>query len=101
MPRQTLDDDETPRRRRGAKAVAIAAEEERGQVLRLLLHSPKDTLAGLVAVAAVSAIVATLTTRATTSSTSSRSHWPSDSFVSRSLSRMVWCAIASAKFRPQ
>lgn len=46
-----------PRRRRGAKAVAIEPEEERGFVLRVLLHSPKDTVAGLLAVAAVCAIL--------------------------------------------
>ncbi|MHC2257808.1 hypothetical protein ACVILK_007500 [Bradyrhizobium embrapense] len=57
MPRQTLDDDETPRRRRGAKAVAIAAEEERGLFLRLLLHSPKDLVAGLLATSAIVAIL--------------------------------------------
>jgi hypothetical protein len=45
-----------PRRRRGAKAVAIEPEEERGFVLRVLLHSPKDLLAGLLAAAAVCAI---------------------------------------------
>lgn len=33
-------------------------ETERNLVMRILLHSPKDTLAGLVAVAAVTAIVA-------------------------------------------
>jgi len=52
-----LDDDETPRRRRGAKAVAIAAEEERGLVLRLLLHSPKDLVAGVLALSAIVAIL--------------------------------------------
>ncbi|MFB9268802.1 peptidoglycan-binding domain-containing protein [Bradyrhizobium erythrophlei] len=57
MPRQTLDDDETPRRRRGAKAVALEAEEERGLVMRLLLHSPKDMVAGLLAASAVVAIL--------------------------------------------
>src|SRR6267378_3499873 len=46
-----------PRRRRGAKAVAIDAEEERGFALRILLHSPKDMLAGALAVAAVVAIL--------------------------------------------
>jgi hypothetical protein len=45
-----------PRRRRGARAVAV--EEERGLLMRILLHSPKDTVAGLLAVAAISAIVA-------------------------------------------
>ncbi len=46
-----------PRRRRGAKAVAIEAEEERGPVMRLLLHSPKDMVAGLLAASAVVAIL--------------------------------------------
>lgn len=45
-----------PRRRRGGKAVAL--EEERGLLLRILLHSPKDMVAGLLAVGAISAIVA-------------------------------------------
>lgn len=44
-----------PRRRRGAKAVAV--EEERGLLMRLLLHSPKDMIAGLLAMAAIGAIV--------------------------------------------
>jgi Putative peptidoglycan binding domain len=55
------DDDETPppRRRRGAVAAAIEPEvgTKRGLALRMLLYSPKDTLAGLIAFAAVSAIV--------------------------------------------
>ena len=46
-----------PRRRRGAKAVAVEAEE-RGLLMRILLHSPKDMVAGLLAAAAISAIVA-------------------------------------------
>jgi hypothetical protein len=50
-------DDEMPRRRRGAKAVAVEAEE-RGLLIRILLHSPKDMVAGLLAAAAISAIVA-------------------------------------------
>jgi putative peptidoglycan binding protein len=49
-------DDEMPRRRRGAKAVAV--EAERGLLMRILLHSPKDMVAGLLAAAAISAIVA-------------------------------------------
>jgi hypothetical protein len=48
-------DDERPRRRRGARAVAV--EEERGLLMRVLLHSPKDMVAGLLAVATISAIV--------------------------------------------
>jgi len=47
-----------PRRRRGAAAAAIAAYTERGLLLRILLHSPKDVVAGLLAFAAVSAILA-------------------------------------------
>lgn len=45
-----------PRRRRGARAAAV--EAERGLAMRILLHSPKDTVAGLLAFAAVSAILA-------------------------------------------
>jgi hypothetical protein len=47
-----------PRRRRGTRAVAIEADAERGLVMRVLLHSPKDMVAGALAFAAVSAIVA-------------------------------------------
>src|SRR5262245_18177546 len=46
-----------PRRRRGAKAVAVEADE-RGLLIRIFLHSPKDMVAGLLAAAAISAIVA-------------------------------------------
>lgn len=56
MPRQTDMDDEKPRRRRRA-AAAVAAEPERGLILRVLLRSPKDTLAGAAAFAAVAAII--------------------------------------------
>jgi len=44
-----------PRRRRGH---AAAVETERGFAMRMLLHSPKDVVAGLLAFAACSAIVA-------------------------------------------
>ena len=44
-----------PRRRRGG---AAAVEPERGFAMRMLLHSPKDLAAGLLAFAGVSAIVA-------------------------------------------
>lgn len=58
MPRRTDDDDETPRRRRrSAKAAAIEAEEERGLVMRIFLHSPKDVVAGLIAATAICAIL--------------------------------------------
>jgi hypothetical protein len=47
-----------PRRRRRAGAVAIDADEaERGFALRVLLHSPKDLVAGMLAFAAITAIV--------------------------------------------
>jgi hypothetical protein len=53
-----LEDDDRPRRRRGA-AAAVAVEEtaERGLVMRMLLHSPKDMVAGMIAAAAVIAII--------------------------------------------
>ncbi|MGY8636890.1 peptidoglycan-binding protein [Bradyrhizobium sp. 14AA] len=57
MPKKPAKDEAAPRRR-GAKAAVIDVETERNLVMRVLLHSPKDTLAGLVAVAAISAIVA-------------------------------------------
>ena len=44
-----------PRRRRGS---TTAAETERGLAMRMLLHSPKDMVAGLLAFAACSAIIA-------------------------------------------
>ena len=55
MPRQIAADNDRPRRRRGANAVAI--EAERGFAMRVLLHSPKDMVAGALAFAAVSAII--------------------------------------------
>jgi Putative peptidoglycan binding domain len=59
VPRRIDDDDEMPRRRRrGAKAAAIEVEEARGLVMRILLHSPKDMVAGLLAAAAICAILA-------------------------------------------
>lgn len=57
MPKKSAKDETAPRRR-GAKAAVIDVETERNLALRILLHSPKDTLAGLVAVAAIGAIVA-------------------------------------------
>lgn len=55
MPRQTDMDDVKPRRRRAA---AVAIEPERGVILRVLLHSPKDTLAAAAALIAVAGIIA-------------------------------------------
>ncbi|MCA1411346.1 peptidoglycan-binding protein [Bradyrhizobium yuanmingense] len=57
MPKKSAKDEAAPRRR-GAKAAVVDVETERNLVMRVLLHSPKDTLAGLVAVAAIAAIVA-------------------------------------------
>jgi len=57
VPRQTARNDQ-PRRRRGSAAAAIEAEPQRGLVMRVLLHSPKDMVAGALAFAAVSAIIA-------------------------------------------
>jgi len=58
VPRKAASDDEMPRRRRGTAAVAVEAGSERGLVLRILLHSPKDTFASAIAFVAVSAIIA-------------------------------------------
>jgi hypothetical protein len=59
VPKKSANDEAAPRRRGAkAKAAVIDVETERNLVLRVLLHSPKDTLAGLVAAAAISAIVA-------------------------------------------
>jgi hypothetical protein len=58
VPKRINPDDDMPRRRRGASAVAIEASEGRNLAMRLLLHSPKDLIAGALAFAAVSAIIA-------------------------------------------
>jgi hypothetical protein len=58
VPKRINLDDDMPRRRRGASAVAIEASEERNLAMRMLLHSPKDMIAGALAFAAISAIVA-------------------------------------------
>src|SRR6476659_8497382 len=52
-----IEDDEMPRRRRGARAVAVEVDDERGLAMRILLHSPKDMLAGALAFAAIGAIL--------------------------------------------
>jgi hypothetical protein len=58
VPKRINPDDEVPRRRRGASAVAIEASEERNLAMRILLYSPKDLIGGALAFAAVIAIVA-------------------------------------------
>ncbi len=45
-----------PRRRRGANA--LDGEAERGPAMRILLHSPKDLIAGAIAFTAVAAVIA-------------------------------------------
>jgi Putative peptidoglycan binding domain len=57
VPKAIAPDGGKPRRRRGA---AVAAEEtaKRGLAMRILLHSPKDMVAGAVAFAAAGAIIA-------------------------------------------
>jgi Putative peptidoglycan binding domain len=57
VPRKKTGDDEAPRRRRGAGAVAVDAATERGLAMRILLYSPKDLIAGLLAFAAACAII--------------------------------------------
>jgi Putative peptidoglycan binding domain len=46
------------RRRRSASAVRIEADAERGLVMRILLDSPKDVVAGAVVFVAVGAVIA-------------------------------------------
>jgi type IV secretory pathway VirB10-like protein len=50
------DEDEAPRRGRRKSAV-VDVETERNLLLRVLLHSPKDTVAGAVAVTAALAVI--------------------------------------------
>jgi hypothetical protein len=59
VPRRAVsdEDDDTPPPRRRRGAAAAAAEEERGLAMRILLHSPKDAVAGLLAFIAAGAIV--------------------------------------------
>jgi Putative peptidoglycan binding domain len=44
-------------RRRGSKRIAVDEDAERGLALRIFLHSPKDVIAGAIAIAAVIAII--------------------------------------------
>ncbi|NPU67059.1 peptidoglycan-binding protein [Bradyrhizobium sp. 83012] len=60
MPRRVADDDPAPPRRRKratAAAAVVEAADERGWLMRAMLYSPKDLLAGLLACAAGSAII--------------------------------------------
>lgn len=57
MPRKLTDDDDKPRRRRSGKA-AKEAETGHGLAMRIFLYSPKDMIAGGLALVAVVAIIA-------------------------------------------
>jgi hypothetical protein len=57
VPRRNAGENHKPRRRRGANATALEATTARGRVMRILLSSPKDTLAGALAFAALLAII--------------------------------------------
>ncbi|WP_257165297.1 peptidoglycan-binding domain-containing protein [Bradyrhizobium sp. SRS-191] len=60
MPRRAAEDDSAPPRRRkraAAAAAVVEAADERGFLMRAMLYSPKDLLAGLLACAAASAII--------------------------------------------
>ena len=56
MPRKSTIDDDMPRRRR-SRAAAIEEDSERGLAMRIFLHSPKDVIAGALALIAVCAII--------------------------------------------
>jgi hypothetical protein len=55
VPRKLTIDDEMPRRRRGAREAE--QESEHGLAMRIFLHSPKDVIAGVLAVIAVCAVI--------------------------------------------
>ena len=57
MPRKNTEDGEAPRRKRGSKAAVVEPHAERGLVMRALLHSPKDTVAGVLASVAAGAVI--------------------------------------------
>ena len=57
MPRKLIDNDDKPRRRR-SKEAAFEPDSERGLVMRIFLYSPKDVVAGALALAAIIAIIA-------------------------------------------
>lgn len=57
MPRKLTDSDDMPRRRR-SRAAATKEYSERSLAMRIFLYSPKDTIAGGLALAAVIAIIA-------------------------------------------
>jgi hypothetical protein len=56
VPRKRIADDDMPRRR-GSRAAAIDDEAEHGFAMRLFMSSPKDMIAGALALAAICAII--------------------------------------------
>lgn len=57
MPKKNTGDGDAPRRKRGTKAASVEADAQHGLALRVLLHSPKDTVASVLAFAGTCAIV--------------------------------------------
>jgi hypothetical protein len=57
VPRKPAIDDEMPRRRRRTKDAELEQEAEHGLALRMFLHSPKDMIAGALALVAICAIL--------------------------------------------
>lgn len=55
MPRKSTIDEDRPRRR--GSRTAVLDEPEHGLVMRIFLHSPKDVIAGALALVAVCAII--------------------------------------------
>jgi len=56
VPKKRLNDDDMPRRRSSREA-AFETDSERGLAMRIFLHSPKDIIAGALALAAIIAII--------------------------------------------
>lgn len=52
-----MNDEDMPRRRRSREA-AVETDSERGLLMRIFLYSPKDVIAGVLALVAVVAIIA-------------------------------------------
>ena len=57
MPRKLKDDDDMPRPRRSRAAVIEQDDAEHGLAMRIFLHSPKDVIAGALALLAIGAII--------------------------------------------
>ena len=57
MPRKSTIDDEMPRRRRRTREAEVEQDAEHGLALRIFLHSPKDMIAGALALVAICAIL--------------------------------------------